>query len=836
MGFYQDIKHQYGLASVVLLKSWANLNNKRASMHNRKLFLLKCRQLGLLPNHIIHGTNSIHSTLHIIQGRTGKRITNFNIRLGKSILNLEIRATFVELNKIQENIKTIIYKLNSLIPNYIINEYDRRLQVTYEKLFKSIKATHLNKIAKLERDQLEDIKTQDKWFRNLTTITFPEDIKQILSLGRKFSLCPTIKELNIPSLLADLETAIARFDTQQKDLFRNRFTNIITKFIQHQGTNKQHFNEVFNKTKRFLQEHPEAYVTGSDKGNVTVIMHKEDYLSKSLDLLQDPKYYKKLNSNPTSTIQTRANKLIKSLKDNKHIDNETAKAMTTYNSVAPRLYTLPKIHKPTLAMRPIVSSINCPNSSLATYVTSILTNAYDIDNEFYVKDSFTFSTYINNFQLPDNYVLVSFDVVSLFTNLPLEAVLESIKNNWDSISPHCSLNYETMENLLTFIFDSNYCVFNGEYYKQIFGTPMGSTISPILVNYVLDDLIRDCLQYLPYYIPFVKRYVDDLILAVPQCRIHETLEMFNTYNQHIQFTVEEESEQSIPFLDMKVKRSDNNVLSTVWYRKPMASNRFISFRSYHPMKMKINLILGLKRRAVLLTHPKDRQASLKLLQTMLLENSYPLKIINKFLYSTIYQLPENIIQRPSQPPPLNTQPTPPIQNGNLQDHSNNPPVFYCTLPYVEVLTSQLIKLFDSTDVKFAKKQVKTVSQLYTKTKTPLSIHENWNVIYQIPCNNCNEVYIGQTSRNLSGRITSHKSDCRRLVPSCALVEHVIDKEHEMKFSDPKVLAKSNNYYKRLFLEMVHIHGANHCMNKKTDTQNLSTIYSFLLKLHKETFT
>ena len=147
------------------------------------------------------------------------------------------------------------------------------------------------------------------------------------------------------------------------------------------------------------------------------------------------------------------------LRDRNFINDELKSKLTRYNTLAPRFYTLPKIHKPELMMRPIVSSIDCPNQGIATYLTQILTLAYDTNNAFYVNDSFSFSKFINNKQLPDNYVIVSFDVVSLFTNLPLEAILESLESKWEIISPHCQFDFDIFKKLLEFVFDSNIMLF-----------------------------------------------------------------------------------------------------------------------------------------------------------------------------------------------------------------------------------------------------------------------------------------------------------------------------------------------------------------------------------------
>ncbi|XP_072377933.1 uncharacterized protein [Diabrotica undecimpunctata] len=130
-------------------------------------------------------------------------------------------------------------------------------------------------------------------------------------------------------------------------------------------------------------------------------------------------------------------------------------------------------------------------SDKAQFLTDILSQAYNYKNEFNIVDSFQFSEFINNYQLPREYVLVSFDVVSLFSNLPLSSVVTSLRNHWNEIQPHSPVSWEIFSELLKLTFDTNYLIFNDKYYRQIFGTPMGSSTSPILVNFVLDDLINE---------------------------------------------------------------------------------------------------------------------------------------------------------------------------------------------------------------------------------------------------------------------------------------------------------------------------------------------------------
>ena len=836
MGFFNDIKHQYGSATVGLLKTMAKIYIKQASMQNRRVFLLECRRQKLLPNHITHGTSNINSMLSYTHGQLGRRIQNFNCRLGNDILNLEIRVTFCELTSLKKQLLSITDQLSNLLPQYILNEYIARQQTRSNYLSNKIKRKNLNKLNLLQSKMSNNIKTKDSWFKNLTDIDIPQDITSLLALGPKFSLNPPANEIKISHLLADLENIINNIDNSQKDSYRAQYTNIITNFMHKNHNDKPFLNSLFKKAKLFFKDHPDLYIVRSDKGNVTVAMYKMDYINKSQELLNDQEYYIRLNRNPTYTLELKANKIVKSLKEKGHITDVQARSMTSYNTIAPRFYSLPKIHKPALAMRPIVSCINSPNGQLAQFLTSVLTNAYDTDNDFYIKSSFSFSTFINNYQLPNNYVIVSFDVVSLFTNLPLDAIIDSLRNRWDTISDFCTLDFDTFEHILNFIFDSNYLCFNGSYYKQIFGTPMGSTISPILVNFVLDDLVKDCLQFMPFYVPFVKRYVDDLILALPRQGIETALELFNTYNRHIQFTVEMEQNNSVPFLDMLVIRTHDNVLKTKWYRKPYCSNRFISYFSYHPIKTKINLILGMKNRAVKLTHPSFRKEALELLRVISLDNSYPVSLINKLLFSTQYEISENIVERIPQQLTLSTQGAGVSGRSVTHETINNRSfIRYFSLPHIEGLTDKLCTVFKHIDIKIARKQTRPLSLIFSKTKMPLAKLENYNIVYKIPCGGCNLSYIGQTSRSLKGRITSHKSDCTTGKLTSALAEHFVQWGHNFDWGSAEILEKVNEYHKRTFLEMVHINRESPNMNKKSDTQNLSTIYSYILKLERERY-
>ena len=67
---------------------------------------------------------------------------------------------------------------------------------------------------------------------------------------------------------------------------------------------------------------------------------------------------------------------------------------------------------------------------------------------------------------------------------------------------------------------------------------MGSPLSSILTNCVIQDLEYNIFKILAFSIPFYYRYVDDIVLAAKKNQIKTILGIFNSYHERIQFTVE----------------------------------------------------------------------------------------------------------------------------------------------------------------------------------------------------------------------------------------------------------------------------------------------------------
>ena len=101
---------------------------------------------------------------------------------------------------------------------------------------------------------------------------------------------------------------------------------------------------------------------------------------------------------------------------------------------------------------------------------------------YHVKNKATFSKELKSLQVEDNEIMNSHDVVSLFTNVPIKKALEVIRKKHEdkTLSDSTNLDTNDMMSLLEFVLSTTYFQFDGQYYQQFHGAPMGSPISVVM--------------------------------------------------------------------------------------------------------------------------------------------------------------------------------------------------------------------------------------------------------------------------------------------------------------------------------------------------------------------
>jgi len=252
-----------------------------------------------------------------------------------------------------------------------------------------------------------------------------------------------------------------------------------------------------------------------------------------------------------------------------------------------------------------VSSKNSPLYGLAKFLheiifTSIPKTQSNIANSFDLVDK------LSEVRLKKNYNLISLDVVSFFTNIPLDLAEAGILGRWDYIQDNCSIPRDEFMLGVRFVLNSTFFIFDGVYYKQTFGTPMGSPLSPVIADIVLQDLENGMIETLPFRLPFFFRYVDDIVTAVPVSMQDTILANFNSVHPRLMFTMEKSSNNTLNFLDVTIINNKGRI-EFDWYHKPTFSGRYLNYESHHPFCQKRGTVFGLVDRAVLLSHPRFHQ-------------------------------------------------------------------------------------------------------------------------------------------------------------------------------------------------------------------------------------
>lgn len=169
------------------------------------------------------------------------------------------------------------------------------------------------------------------------------------------------------------------------------------------------------------------------------------------------------------------------------------------NPITPRIYGLPKIHKEGAPLRPIVNTIGGPTYLVAKYLALKLRPLVGLTKSF-VKYSASFVEELKGIRLDPGDILVSFDVFSLYTCIPLNEAMEVI--NW--------LTDLDTTKLVEICLTSTFFSFEGEFFEQTCGVAMGSPLSPIVANIFMEDFKSKALAS-PRLLPKLwKRFVYDM--------------------------------------------------------------------------------------------------------------------------------------------------------------------------------------------------------------------------------------------------------------------------------------------------------------------------------------
>jgi len=540
-------------------------------------------------------------------------------------------------------------------------------------------------------------------------------------------------------------------------------------------------------------------IAPADKGGGVVIIDNTDYVSKMEILLSDVSTYRKAkrgNAEERSLEFNRAaRKVLRGSEKGKsmlHLLEETPRVPTIRGSI--------KTHKEGNPVRPITNGTGSAPHRLAKKLAAPLSAALNSISGCHLSNTSDMMAKLQGVGMKCKK-LVSFDVKSLFTNVPIDGAIKAAQRALRRMDQNeLPLQIDDYIELIRLCVEFGPFEFRGREYEQIQGLAMGSPLSAVLAQLFMETLEADHYRNIVGRNVVWLRYVDDILAVVPtRTNLPDLLHRLNAVHPSIQFTTEEERDEQLPFLDTMIHRRPNGPVFSV-YRKPTNKDDFIHYFSAHSKRTKEGVVIGFFLRALRICSPEFLEDEMKHVYNTFQHLHYP-----RSMLTHLRRKAEKIMSRPRGEDTQSRTQRIIIPHSELTEH-------------LQALVGHTLKIATSS----GKKIGDIVREKRSNHNRPLS------QVYSIPCGGCDKVYIGETSRGLhEQRISQHRSALRRHDTRSAFVVHADTDGHLPKWSQASIIKQGLAPRQRKMVEAAFIHTTNN-INTATGSHELAKVVAHLI--------
>ena len=539
----------------------------------------------------------------------------------------------------------------------------------------------------------------------------------------------------------------------------------------------------YSKALRDLSSDNDIIVTQADKGGGIVIMDKVSYIQKMQDLLSDEETYEKkqtgFNDKENKVFNKEARKVLKRSERGKKLYHTLEEAPS-----APKMRGLPKVHKSGTPMRPITSGIGSAPRKLAKILAKPLSQALGSISESHIKNTSEMMERLKTVEQVNDRKMASFDVRSLFTNVPVEDALEAIAEIVDAMDDaDLPLPKSDYLKLVSMCMHFGSFTFNGNEYFQKSGLAMGSPLSPVAACLFMEKLEQSNFKKIIGSDSIWLRYVDDVLVVVPKnMDLEDKLRQMNSVNEKIQFTIEMEQNGQLPFLDTCIMKSESRFKFKV-FRKPSNKEDYVHFYSGHSDRVKSGIVIGFFFRAFRVCDEEFLNDEIEHIYTSFMKLKYPKGFLIKQK-----EIAKRIRNR--------------TQKERKTDESRKRK--WLSIPNFKE-ANDISRTLEKAGMNVAIDSGTKIGEMIQRRRTKTLSETNTNsVVYEIPCKGCSKSYVGETGRGVSVRLKEHKSDVKFHRTSNAIVLHIENCNHLPDWDRTRVLEKNVRRQKRKILEAAHI--------------------------------
>ena len=805
------IERRYGRETLTIFRQTERLSEQVIRTNQHIAFLNSCKVYNLTPKFLRFKLYN-KKLQHNEEYRTYQR----------KLLDNEIKTQFRKLARLKRKLDNTRTTLKTKVSRLDHHCLLHRVRQRNKQIEKNSKETHKKKLLSLGSYGERTIDPKNVIF-NLSNVTLTEKQIDALAYGLEFCLPP--KKLNKIQYTLNFEKLahqLKKHPTHKTDF------NLISKSLAHIANStfydfpnwKHHLpsNDEIRKTLKSLIENPDIIVTRPDKGRGIVIINKDDYITKTKEILNDETKFEIVKEDPLQlmfSLQKKMNNFTKGLRDRWKISCETYNYLHLSSARPGILYGLPKVHKQDTPIRPIMSAINSFGYNLAKLLVPILQPV--ASSPYTIESTQKFAQEIQHLYFDHPIYLAIFDITSLYTNIPVD---ETIEITLDSLCDHddkfVNLTRKELKKMLELSSKDNVFYFNKTLYRQTDGCAMGSPLSGTLANIFMSYHEQRWLEDCPdSFVPvFYRRYQDDTFVIF---KTLDQVELFKNYinskHPNIKFTHETETNQALNFLDLTITHEHGH-FSTQTFRKHTHTGLGTQYTSFTPHSYKTNIILTLLHRAYITCSSwVNIHNEIEYLKEYFSQNGYPAPIIHRYINHFLSKL-----HTPS-PKPISA----PKQ------------ALYVSLPYLGPFSyhirNQMKKLlteaYPHLRIQYVFRNKFTIGSLFP-FKDRLPMHLLSNVVYQYKCR-CSATYVGKTECNLGKRMAEHEGVSERTGERKQKPLHSAIRDHSRKHHHPfdrdnfSVLSSAKDKFSLALLEAMFIKVNKPKLNGTQDSEQLITI-------------
>ena len=351
--------------------------------------------------------------------------------------------------------------------------------------------------------------------------------------------------------------------------------------------------------------------------------------------------------------------------------------------------------------------------------------------------------------IPSDHKLISFDVKSLFTNVPLDFTIDLIlKRIYEDNEIQTNIKKKDMKQVLRLCTKNVRFSYDGTIYQQCDGIAIGSPLGPALARIFMVHIERTLIPTLTEHMKPWKRYVDDTVSIIKETSIANVLTVLKNFHKNIEFTYEVEGNGKIKFLDVLIIRN-NNTLKTTVCRKKTHNRVYLHWKSFAPPTWKSSTLCSIITRAYRICSTQEYLEAelLKIKHEFTHINGYPKWMFHKI--NEVCKLSRNLN--------ITTN-----NKSNINNDITNT-THMLVLPYKGERGQRIIKSINKA-VKKILPQNHVTQNVYKSKKlgscfnikdfTKLEQQHDLTYFTQCPGVNCNETYLGKTARRLQERSLS----------------------------------------------------------------------------------